>query len=540
MNCANIPNMCWDGKMSESSRFSVKAGERLDVLVAEDDPIFRSLLTAALRNQAEQREIQLRLETAENLLATLAILQRSPIDALILDLNLPDSAGIPTLERVLQHHPDLAVVVLTGDNDEDQAIHALEAGAQDYLFKHYSEPLRMLQVTLQAIKRRRRELQEVAAQRQQERGRRMMALGTMTSGIAHEHNNLQTVLLANLEIVLERTTDSAIADRVRRCIDVVCRSSEITRGLLDFASDSRREFEPVDLREVVTAAAPMLEAHLTRHEISFTTRLPNTPVMVLGNHAQLGQVLTNVGINACHAMAGRELRELRFELRTQEDQAVLSVIDSGCGIEERHRSQVFDPFFTTKALGGDISGNGLGLSVCDTFVRHHEGSIVLHSAPDHGTRVDISLPLHRATAEEPTTQEIHAVRLDDREIVLVDQDLPVLEQAGAALRGRGCMVTSTSVGQLALRLMAHRPPDVVVVCTRCEAEGVGMIEALGRDAATAAVPVVALLGGEASWDPASILAPERIAAVLRKPFTDRQLLAAVARAIRSGITRQAG
>jgi signal transduction histidine kinase len=510
----------------------------LHVLVVEDDLIYRTLVVNALRHQAPQGQV----DAVGTLAEALRFLERQPVDAVILDLNLPDSAGAATYDRILTDYPEIATIVLSAEEDEALAVAAVRSGAQDYLVKNFTEPLRILHLTQHAVERHRHKLAEVEAGRRAERSQRMIALGTMACGIVHEYNNLDTVLLVTLESMLPLAAGPELTSRIQRCLDTVKRASRISRGLRDFARDNRRDLDRLDLREVVAESLPLLEPILEHHEVHLTTRLPQQPVLALGNPAQLGQVLLNLAVNACHAMAGRAQRELRIGVEADDSQALLWVEDSGCGMTEATQQRIFEPFFTTKGGRGlvrdaqplDPLGAGLGLSVSDIIVRHHGGRIQVSSARDHGTRMTVHLP--QVESMTPLASPVLTGegqpddRLDGIEVFVIDSDPRLLDQASAQLRACGCVPSTTGLAPVALKLIKRRAPDVVLFGSEIESTAAHPLSApLGLDPPSARIPIVALMASGSRRPEEHIDA--RICSVLRKPFTPAQLRAALVRAL---------
>lgn len=501
--------------------------EHLRVVVVDDDTIFRTLVLNALRNQAKSRDLMFDAAASEDLGSALAELRRRPTDAVIIDLTLPDSTGLDTLNQVLEEFPDVAVIVLTSDDDDQLGRAATDAGAQDFLPKHFSEPLRMLELTINAVARKRRSQRELESVLHEQQMQRMVAIGTMTSGIVHEHNNLQTALMGNLELLARGSLEADQRKRVERCIAVVERANEITRSLLDFAADHSGDFERVDLRTVAEEAAQATADLATVEGVTVTVRLSRQPVWVAGNKSQLVQVVTNLATNACHAMIGRAERELRIGVDASGNDARVSVTDTGTGIDDQIRARLFDPFFSTKRQRASdrpgAAGTGLGLSVCDSFVRHHDGRIEIESALGHGSTFRVILPLvaaEEADAQaEPSTTMIRSLVLQDREIFVIDPDKAALDRATEILRDAGCVVTSTRSGSVAMRLISHRRPDAILA--RIDHNGNEDLVAQ-LQAQHPAVPLAVIVEANASWSPND--APTATT-TLRAPYSSKQLLA---------------
>jgi len=231
------------------------------------------------------------------------------------------------------------------------------------------------------------------------RSERLAAVGLLAGGVAHEFNNLHGGVLGFLDLTLET---GALPPRDRERLEYARRTLQravrITQDLLDFSrtdSPLRRE---MDLPELVDETMRVLRHGLEKRGIRPECRLGPAPA-VLGNPGQLGQVVTNLVLNAQDALMGRDGPCLTVETGTLDGSAFLRVSDNGQGIRERDLPRIFLPFFTTKgasaALGSpyaDLQGTGMGLSVCETVVKNHGGRILVESREAGGSTFTVLLP----------------------------------------------------------------------------------------------------------------------------------------------------
>lgn len=248
---------------------------------------------------------------------------------------------------------------------------------------------------------------------------KLAALGTLVSGVAHEINNPNNLILTNTELLgaawndALRLLDAVVDDphtttlgglpyaEMREIVpeliadsaDAARRIARIVADLKDFARPGdRTRREPVDLNRVVERAAALLAARIRRATRQFTLDLAGGLPTLQGDAQRLEQVVINLLVNALEALPdgdrGVTVRTVRDGERIE-----LRVADQGIGIPEAQRGQVFDPFFTTKQGRG---GTGLGLAISHTLVREHGGRIGIESTPGQGTTVTVSLPLRAA------------------------------------------------------------------------------------------------------------------------------------------------
>jgi two-component system, cell cycle sensor histidine kinase and response regulator CckA len=222
---------------------------------------------------------------------------------------------------------------------------------------------------------------------------KMEAMGQLVGGIAHDFNNLIGTILANVSVLLSAKdiTEFEPDEVVDMLTDIRMaskRSAELTSQLLSFARPSKNEDLPVDfsslVREVIRLCQRTLGAGLTlRAEVE-------PDLVVRGDRSQLHQVIMNLVINSRDATpAGGTITVVAKSFETTIQSVMLSVIDTGIGMDQETQERVFEPFFTTKR---DSGGSGLGLASVHSIIGNHGGEIRLHSVADEGTRFDILFP----------------------------------------------------------------------------------------------------------------------------------------------------
>jgi len=239
-----------------------------------------------------------------------------------------------------------------------------------------------------------------------QQARRMERIGTITSGIAHNFNNILGGILGHVELMEERVGSDA---RLARNIAAIRRGAERARDLVDQIllfgrrRDARRR--PLNAHALVTEAASLLNVSLPEG-IELVIHQPAVAAIVSGEPAQLQQVILNLVNNAAQAMEndGRidvdmEVHEVLARRKLMQDElgpgryACITITDTGRGMDEATMARIFEPFFTTRS-----SGNGLGLATVHEIVREHGGAINVQSTPGEGSRFEVWLP---CAAAEP-------------------------------------------------------------------------------------------------------------------------------------------
>ena len=220
---------------------------------------------------------------------------------------------------------------------------------------------------------------------------KMEAVGKLAGGIAHDFNNLMTAILGYSDLVLRRLP---AGDENREKLEAIressLRASDLTRQLLAFARRQMLQTEEVDLRDVVAGMGALLR-RLLGPETTLVTRFDDDPAVVRADPAQIEQVVENLAENARDAMPDGGTLAVRVSVDGAH--AVLSVADTGIGMDAGTAARVFEPFFTTKAVG---RGPGLGLSTVHGIVGQSGGTVHVETAPARGSRFVVRLPLANA------------------------------------------------------------------------------------------------------------------------------------------------
>ena len=242
---------------------------------------------------------------------------------------------------------------------------------------------------------------------------KMDAIGTLTGCIAHDFNNFLTAVNGYASI-LERkiAKDDPVFNNVKQILAAVDGASRLTRSLLTFSRDQELDQKSMGLNDIITRVWGLL-GMLLRKDIEFSTSLTDEPLLVMADSGQIEQVLMNLASNARDAMPnggiltiGTAVMDIDSEFIARHgfgvpgSYAMLSIADTGTGMDNRTQEKIFEPFFTTKGLG---KGTGLGLAISYKIIKQHKGFINCYSEPGRGTTFRIYLPLADAIGEEVFT-----------------------------------------------------------------------------------------------------------------------------------------
>lgn len=259
---------------------------------------------------------------------------------------------------------------------------------------------------------------------------KMEAVGTLAGGIAHDFNNILSVILgfgSMLQMQLEK------GNPMHRYVDQIVLASEkatnLVRSLLSFSRKQAVLLQPVKLNEIIKGVEKLLRTSLTE-DISLHINLAEHDLVIMGDATQIEQILFNLASNARDAMPGGGRLIIETKLMEFKDDftdilgygepgtyALLSVSDTGKGIDKETREHIFDPFYTTKDVG---KGTGLGLSTVYGVVKQHNGYVTVYSEPDMGAVFHIYFPIVSVNVEDRKHEP--ALITGGKETILIAED----------------------------------------------------------------------------------------------------------------------
>jgi two-component system, cell cycle sensor histidine kinase and response regulator CckA len=328
-------------------------------------------------------------------------------DVYLVDYRLGERTGLDLLREARAGGCDAPVILLTGQHEIEIDLAAMRAGAADYLVKgQIAAPLLERSIryslaqhrTLEALRHREEQLRHA---------QKMEAIGRLAGGVAHDFNNVLTAVTGYTDLVLERIEDEPdapsreLTSDVREIRRAAMRATSLTRQLLTFSRRQGSEVRVLSIGRVIGELESMLQ-RLIGADVELVTRVEPGLANVKADRGQLEQVVMNLTVNARDAMpsGGRLTIAARDVVARGGDDpwhpgvppgryALLSVADTGVGMDEQTLARIFEPFFTTK---GPDKGTGLGLSTVYAIVSGNGGHTRVESAPDRGTTFYIYLP----------------------------------------------------------------------------------------------------------------------------------------------------
>ncbi len=222
---------------------------------------------------------------------------------------------------------------------------------------------------------------------------KMSSLGKLAAGVAHQLNNPLGGIMLFAKLILEdyNLPDGAMED-INRILRDAQRCSDTVKELLEFARQTRREMQPLDINKSLSRTLFLLESQTIFHNIIIQCNYdPNLPV-IPADSQQMNHVFMNIILNAADAMDGNGKLSISTGQVPENDRIFIEISDTGCGIPDHILPHIFEPFFTTK---GEGKGTGLGLSMVYGIIESHGGRITVESDQENGTKFRIELLKHQ-------------------------------------------------------------------------------------------------------------------------------------------------
>ena len=453
-------------------------------------------------------------------------------------------SGPFTMNTELDARLEEILGVLLGIARQDFTVRARVGSAHDSL-DGIAVGLNMLAEELQNEVASRRELELAHQELKQAEARlihasKLAAIGQLASGVAHEINNPATALEAAIAIIdmafdqatarargmpepwLPDSTINAVHMALQDAGEALDRIRRLTRDLRTFARADDEVLRPVQLEDVIRISCRLAEPTVRPHAELIVDLRP-VPA-VLGSRGRLGQVVTNLLVNAAQAVpeSAPERNVVVVSTRVAGDDVLLAVEDSGPGVPVDRRGQIFEPFFTTKPEG---IGTGLGLSLVAEIVKAHRGHIEVSTGVRGGARFEIHLPAHRTPVPELASRPISSAPSHAR-LLFVDDEPMILRLFGRLLADASLEVLTAKGGAEAIAVLEQDRAFDAILCDlqMPGVDGIHVYEALERIDPALMARFVFTTGGAITVRGRDFLDQVR-PRVLAKPFRVDELFA---------------
>jgi two-component system, cell cycle sensor histidine kinase and response regulator CckA len=362
---------------------------------------------------------------------------------------------------------------------------------------------------------------------------KMEAVGRLAGGVAHDFNNLLMVISGYAEVILNRLEeDHPLRDKASAIQQASDRATTLTRQLLAFSRKQLLELKVVDVNPIVSDMERLLRP-LIGENVELSAKLAPEAGYIRADAGQLEQVLMNLVVNARDAMPNGG----KLSIQTQKvvvdeahrrgqtfirpgDYVMLSVSDTGTGMDKETQSRIFEPFFTTKEKG---KGTGLGLSTVYGIVKQSGGYVMVQSEKGRGTTFHIYLPRVEGTTEKHSAPVARAAAGGTETILLVEDEESVRQLVRDTLEGKGYKVMEACNGEGGLAAAAAHQGRINLVITDVVMPGMGGREMVEQLAKTRPETKVLYLSGYTEDAIVSEGTIESGTAFLQKPFTLQNL-----------------
>jgi signal transduction histidine kinase len=488
---------------------SASQGQHQTGLLQAEAALFGEAHAAAATREFELHSAHQGKEALEKIKE--ALTADRPYALAFVDVRMPPGwDGIETVTRIWQIYPELQVVICTAYSDYSWEEMIARLGSPNNLvilkkpfdnvevlqlahaFTRKWELNRQAQLKLDEladmVARRTRELEKanqdlkreaterVELERQFRQSQKMEAIGQLAAGVAHDFNNILTVIHGHASMLLMRLGETGMhAKSVSEIRQSAERAANLVRQLLMFSRKQIMQFRNVELGEVIRSVSGMLRQLVGEH-ISLETDCAVGLPPIYADRGMIEQVIVNLTVNARDAMpkGGRVILQSSAitlneeKLRPASDArpgkfVCLSVSDTGCGMDKQALTHLFEPFFTTKEVG---KGTGLGLATVYGIIKQHQGWIDVQSEVGLGTVFRIFFPVSAHTAPRAAEPKVELPKRRGTETILIAEDeAPLREMVSEILHIHGYQVIEAGSGPAALDAWQREPSRIDLLLT---------------------------------------------------------------------------
>ena len=409
-----------------------------------------------------------------------AVRQRKPIITNDYPATNPWKKGVPPGHVFLRRH--MNAPIFNGDNIV--AVIGVGNKETEYNDADVYQVSLLVQGMWRLIERKREEAEREKLQAQLTQSQKMEAIGTLAGGISHDFNNLLQVINGYIQLLLmDRDRNDREYSKLKSIQKAGERAAHLVQQLLFFSRKAETKHLPIDLNHEVEQVRQILERTIPKM-IDIDVHVDSGLWIINGDNVQMEQILLNLAKNAADAMPdGGKLTIGTKNIRLEEPYekthrgvcpgyyVLLTISDTGHGMDKETVEHIFEPFYTTKDIG---KGTGLGLASVYGIVKSHRGHIMCYSEIGMGTTFKIYLPaIEQTDINEPKDTEIKPPRGGNETILLVDDEESIRDFAAQLLMTFGYAVKTASTGEEALDIYANQGSKIHLVVMDLGMPGIG-------------------------------------------------------------------
>lgn len=459
--------------------------KNISVLYMEDDQGLARLLQKKLARDGY--DVDVAGDGAEGL----AMLDKGRYDMIIVDYNMPVLGGLDVIRRLSSPGPLPPTIMITAAGNETVAVEALKLGAADYIVKDAAHGyLQLLPIVIDRVlhdMRIRAEHKQLEAELI--KAQKLESIGILAGGIAHDFNNLLTSIMGNISLAkMSLKPEDRIFVLLDKAEKISLRASALSNHLITFSTGGMPKKKPILLSDLIKDTVHLsLSGSNIRSEFAIDRDL----AIVNVDEGQIHQAIHAIVQNAKESMPrGGVISVTAGNLVIGQNDVLplppgtyirISIRDRGVGISAENLPKIFDPYFTTKEMGSQ-KGMGLGLAICYSIMKNHEGLITVESQVNEGSTFHIHLPAFPQAPHCELPPSL-AQRGTGR-ILIMDDDQSVLDVAEAMLSRLGYTVVVSHDGEEAVaryqEALSSADPFNAVLLDLTVSGGMGGEEALEK------------------------------------------------------------
>ncbi len=374
---------------------------------------------------------------------------------------------------------------------------------------------------------------------QMRQAQKMEAIGTLAGGVAHDFNNILMGIQGHISLMLIQISEShPFYQRLKNVEKLIENGSILTSQLLGFAQKGRYEVKPVDLTAIIKETAETIARE--RQGLHFSFDFSRNLSSIEADTGQIEQIFMNLFVNAADAMPLGGKIVIRAENTVIQTMMgfpfpikpgryiLLTITDTGIGMDDATRERIFEPFFTTKEMG---RGTGLGLASVYGIVKGHEGYIDVQSRPGMGTTFHIFFPISRQPVATKKKTAVKQIMEGSETVLFVDDEDEIISVSKALLEVMGYQVLTARNGYEALEIYLKHKNEIDIVILDMIMPGMNGAEVYERLKRINADVRIVLLSAYSRDREATTILANRCDGFIQKPFKIHDLSRSIRQAM---------